>query len=302
LLLVILKDVGKIDFSKIGFNELHNSKRNFAKKEISVLLNVLNTDFDYSRLDNIDKIYIPLKYFSNTKYSEILNTLQKNFKLYIYMPTIIKANYINLFYSNIEKTIENYNINGFVLSNISNLKLLEEVLKNSEKHFELIANYTFNIFNNYSVNELKNLKLNRFTISPESNREIITSLCNNSCLFKEMIVYGKIPLMNMNYCLNGKTNKCYPNCTSKCNSNNKYYLKDRMNMNFRVLFDNIQTVSTIYNSKITSIVPTDFDIDCARIDILDETIDEINYIVSQISEGKRLEGNEYTNGNLNREV
>ena len=106
--------------------------------------------------------------------------------------------------------------------------------------------------------------------------------------------------MNINYCLSGKTNKCYPTCTSKCGSSNKYYLKDRMNMNFRVLFDNIQTVSSIYNSKITSISPNDFDVDCVRIDILDESIDEINYIVNQVFNGKRLEGKEYTNGNLNR--
>ena len=270
--------------------------------EVSVLLNVLHTDFDYSELKNIDNVYIPLKYFSNVKYSGALEVLQQKFKIYIYMPTIIKANYRNLFYNNIENTIEKYDIKGFVVSNISNLKLLENVLKNKSHNFELIANYTFNVFNMYSVNGLKNLGISKFTISPESNKNIITSLCNNACLKKELIVYGNIPLMNMNYCVNGKSNKCYPTCTAKCNSDNKYYLKDRLNMNFRVLFDNIQTVSTIYNSKITSIVADDFDINCARIDILDENIDEINFVVEQVLKGSRLEGKEYTNGNLNREI
>lgn len=73
-------------------------------------------------------------------------------------------------------------------------------------------------------------------------------------------------------------------------------------MNFRILFDNILTVSTIYNSKITSISSSEFDIDCARIDILDESINEINFIVNQVLNGKRLEGKLYTNGNLNREI
>ncbi len=281
---------------------MDTNKIDVTKKKISVLLNILNTEFDYSKLDKIDNIYVPLKYFSNAKYSEILNTLQQKFNLFIYMPTIIKANYRNLFYNNIEKTIEKYNIKGFVISNISNLDLLKDVLNDTKNHFELISNYTFNIFNNYSINELKNLNVNRFTISPESDREIITNLCNNSCLPKELIIYGNTPLMNINYCLSGKTNRCYPTCTAKCNSDNKYYLKDRLNMNFRVLFDNIQTVSSIYNSKITSISPKDFDVNCVRVDILDETIDKINYIVSQASEGNRLEGKEYTNGNLNREL
>lgn len=73
-------------------------------------------------------------------------------------------------------------------------------------------------------------------------------------------------------------------------------------MKFRVLFDNIQTVSTIYNSKTTSIACKDFDINCARIDILYESVDEINHIVGLVSSGNRLEGKEYTNGNLNREL
>lgn len=291
-----------MEVCKVDVGEIDISEEIVAKKEISILLNILNIDFDYSKLDKINNIYIPLKYFLNNKYSEIINTLQKKFKIYIYMPTIIKANYINLFYNNIEKTIKEYDIKGFVISNISNLKLLENILKNDQNCFELISNYTFNIFNNYSVNELKNLGINRFTISPESDTQIITNLCNNSCLPSELIVYGNIPLMNMNYCLNGKSNKCYPDCDSKCKSNNKYYLKDRLNMNFRILFDNIQTVSTIYNSKITSISPKDFDSNYVRIDILDENIEQINYIVSEVFKGNRLEGKEYTNGNLNREL
>lgn len=285
------------DYLKCSYN-----KNDLKHRDISVLLNILKPDFDYSKLNNIDNIYIPLKYFFNIKYSKVLKCLESKFKIYIYMPTIIKSNYINLFCNNIQQSIEKYNITGFVISNISNIKLLDNVLENESHHFELISNYTFNIFNSYSVNELKNLGINKFTISPESDKEIITTLCNTSCLSKELIVYGSIPLMNMNYCLNGKANKCYPTCTSKCNSDNKYYLKDRLNMNFRILFDNIQTVSTIYNSKITSISPKDFNINCARIDILDETIDEINYIVNQVIQDSRLEGKNFTNGNMNREI
>ena len=300
--MIIYIEGGKIEVSKVEVGEIEVGEVEVGEKEVSVLLNILNTDFDYSKLEGIDNIYIPLKYFSNAKYSGILEVLQQKFKIYIYMPTIIKVNYRNLFYNTIENTIEKYDIKGFIVSNVSNLKLLENVLKNKNHNFELIANYTFNVFNKYSVDELKSLGISRFTISPEANKNIIMNLCNNSFLPRELIVYGNIPLVNMNYCVNGKSNKCYPTCTSKCNSDNKYYLKDRMNMNFRVLFDNIQTVSTIYNSKITSIIADDFDIDCARIDILDENIDEINFVVEQILKGARLEGKEYTNGNLNREI
>jgi len=119
---------------------------------------------------------------------------------------------------------------------------------------------------------------------------------------KELIVYGKTPVMTSGYCLLGKANKCYPNCNMLCKNNSTYYLKDRLGFNFRILPDNIQTVTTIYNSKITSIEHSDLNIDSVRIDILDENLLEINNIIKTVKSGGRLDGKDYTNGNYTREV
>lgn len=70
-------------------------------------------------------------------------------------------------------------------------------------------------------------------------------------------------------------------------------------MKFPIMPDNVQTVTTLFNSKITSISPKEFSINYARIDILDEDIFQINNIVQAVKKGKRLEGKDYTNGNLN---
>lgn len=286
--------------------------RNFAKTnidlsstqkvKISLLLNYLNRDFDYSQLREVDSVYIPLKYFIDKKYSDILYTISSNFDTYIYMPTIIKGNYKNLFYANAESSVKKYEINGFVISNICNIKLLHELFTDLDKYFKIISNYTFNVFNSNTVLELKKLGVSQFTISPELDKKTINSLCDYQYLKKELIVYGKTPLVNMNYCLLGETDKCYPTCTAKCTTNNSYSLKDRLNMSFDIMPDNIQTVTTLFNSKITSISPKDFNIDVARIDILNENIDEINNIIDIVKSGKRLEGKQYTNGNLNREI
>ena len=297
-----------INYNACNENSKNANNSNSDENKISVLLNILNEKYDYSSLEGIDIVYIPLKYFVNKKYSNILETLSKKFELYIYLPTIIKANYRNLLSLNIENAIKTYHVKGFVLSNISNLLLLNNVLENcslNKNDFNFIANYTFNIFNNHSVKELKELGFNRFTISPELNKETILDLTssNTEVLASELIVYGKTPLMNMNYCLLGKANKCYPNCYAKCNSCNRYYLKDRLGLNFEVIPDNIQTVTTIYNSKTTSIESTDFvSTNVFRIDVIDESIDDINNIVSIVKSGNRFEGKEFTNGNLNREV
>ena len=278
--------------TNISYSHIENSTPIIATtQKISVLLNNLNLNYDYSKLQGIDNIYIPLKYFSNKNYSEIIQTLSSKFKMYIYLPTIIKSNYRNMFYNNIESATKKYNIKGFVLSNISNFILLEELHKTQE--FELIANYTFNIFNNETIEELKNCGINKYVVSPELDKNAISNLYNSICK-KEMIVYGKIPLMNINYCLIGKTNKCFPKCEAKCNNKHHYY--------FDIIPDNMQTITTIYNSKILSLNSTDFNIDFARIDILFEDIDKINEIINLVKCGNRFEGKEFTNGNINREI
>lgn len=170
--------------------------------KISVLLNCLNLNFDYSKLsNNINNIYIPLKFFTNKKYESILKTLSTKFNTYIYMPTIIKGNYKNLFYANAENSVKKYEIRGFVVSNICNIKLLNELFTDLNKYFKLVTNYTFNVFNSNTVLALKKLGISRFTISPELDKKTIHSLCDYNYLQKELIVYGRIPLINMNYCL-----------------------------------------------------------------------------------------------------
>lgn len=277
--------------------------------EISVLLNILDKNKNYENLKNIDNIYVPLKYFVNKDYFEILHILANKFNLFIYLPTIMRNNYNRLFNDNINNILNTFNITGFVISNISGLHLL----KNTENlnELKLIGNYTLNVYNYNTANSLNNLGLDTITISPEldySGTKDLSDTCSNS----ELIVYGNIPVMNSNYCLFGKTNHCHQNCinnngasrtpTPTCKSNIKYYLKDRMNFKFRLLSDNIDTVTTIYNSKTTSIEYKDFNLSSVRIDILDENIDEINNIVNTVKNGNRFEGNKYTSGNLNRNI
>ena len=271
-------------------------------KKISVLLNILNKNIDYTKLKNVDNLYIPLKYFYDKKYEEQLLTLSDTFNTYIYLPSVIKANYRNILINVIENSIHKYHIKGFVISNISSYIFMNKIKEKYEDKFEYIANYTMNVFNNYTEKMLGKLGVKKVTVSPELDSSAIESITNNKFSKSELIVYGKVPLMTSNYCLLGNTNKCYPTCGLKCKEDVKYYLKDRLGFNFRVVPDNIQTITTIYNSKTTSISGSNFNVDSYRIDILDEDVDEINNIIETALAGGRLEGKEYTNGNLNREI
>ena len=276
------------------------SNINLSNRKISVLLENMNSNFDYSKLEGFDNIYIPLKFFAMKKYTEILKLLSAKFNLYVYMPTIIKSNYKNIMLSVIDNQINNFQIKGFVISNISEVRFLNKYIELSK--YDIVANYTMNIFNGYTISELSDLGINSITPSVESTNSIYQSIIANSKLPVELIIYGRIVLMNTAYCLLGKTNKCYPECKMRCSSNNTYYLKDRLGLKFRIMPDNIQTVTSIYNSKITSIDSLGYNISSVRINILDENIDTINKIVAISKTGKKLEGLEYTNGNLNREI
>ena len=299
--LTLVEDFAKSKIQRATNKEFENmnyyNKTN-QEKSISLLLNKINLNEDYTSLQGINNIYIPLKFFTQKKYEQIINNLSNKFNLYIYLPTIIKSNYRNLLAANIEKTINIYNIKGFILSNISNFKFLKDF---NTENFEFIANYTFNIFNQRTLAELDKLGINKFTISPELDKSTIDRFLEISN--QELICYGRTPLMNMNYCPLGKSNRCYPECKMRCNTNNNYYLKDRLNLKFPIEPDNIQTVSTLYNSKITSIASNDFEnITSLRIDILEENISEIQQIVDTVTKGEKLKGNQYTNANLNREI
>lgn len=285
--------INKFSRNSIKYSLLPSSNNSkFETPKISLLLNEINLDYNYSNLEHVDNIYIPFKYFLNKDYFDILTNFTAN--LYIYMPSIIRKNYRKLIDKQLSSIISNFKIKGFIISNLADLEILQKYTD-----FDIVGNYTLNVFNNYTISELHKLNIKNITLSPELSKLNLTE--NIIPYDSELIVYGNTPVMTANYCLLGKSNHCYLECNKSCNTNTKYYLKDRMNFKFRIIPDNISTVTTIFNSKTTSI-PSNLGYRSYRIDILDEDIDNINFAISSVKAQSRLEGLQFTNGNFNREV
>lgn len=203
-----------------------NSTKVSEHPQISLFLRTLSPKYDYRKLDEtkINRIYLALKLFINKDYSKIIEYLSENYNLYVYMPTIIKANYRNIILNSLEEIIEKFHIKGFVISNIADFKILEKY----KKDYDFVGNYSLNVFNHYSLEEYTKLGLNRVTLSRELDQKGLQELLSKSNIEGELIVYGNLPIMAMNYCLLGKTNKCYPNCGINCQKSKTYYLKDRL--------------------------------------------------------------------------
>lgn len=269
--------------------EINIENKITSNTKVALLLNNINTDYNYNNLEHVDKIYIPISEIAVNKNKEKLEEITNVADTYIYMPNIIRDEHKNIIYYTIDDIVKKYNIKGFVISNISQIEELKKY------NLELIGNYTLNVFNDKTIEEYKNLGLSKITISPELNAEEIKGIKSN--VEKELIVYGRLPLMTSEYCPIGT----FINCNGLCTKGN-YVLKDRMNFEFPIRTNRINCNTTVYNSKITSIKWMDLKVDSIRIDILDENLDEINEIIKIHKQNERLEGQEYTNGNLNKVV
>lgn len=269
--------------------ESFNIEEKQEKTRVALLLNIINKNYNYRNLSKVDKIYLPISEVLLAKNQDKLREIISIGDTYLYMPNILRDEHKDIVYKKIEELVNKYSIKGFVASNLSQIDELKKY------DLEIIGNYTLNVFNNNTAKELENLKLSTVTVSPELNEEEIKGIETN--LYKELIVYGRTPLMTSEYCTIGTFKNCNGMCTK-----GKYVLKDRMNFEFPIYTNRINCNTTIYNSKITSIIWENLNIDSIRIDILEENIDEINNIIETHSKNQRLEGQNYTNGNLKKEI
>lgn len=96
------------------------------------------------------------------------------------------------------KIFEDYD--GFLVPSLGYLRIL---LPDAKK----IADFSLNIFNSFSVEELKNLGFSGFTGSIENTLEELNSLQSGS-LEKEAVAYGYLPLMIAEHCVLFQTEYC----------------------------------------------------------------------------------------------
>lgn len=280
------------DKKSITKNYLNKNKKYVARtiKEVSVFFNVLRKE--YTALKNVDNYYFTFK--DALKNIEIINKFSG--KKYILLPSITKSNYAKIIKKNIEE-LSKY-VNGFVLSNIGQLIYLKNVKT------EIFANYTLNTFNTYSLATLKSLGFDKVILSQELTQNQI-NLLGDTNIKREAIVYGNTCVMTSEYCPIGCIEGGFcssKKCSMPCLKKDKYFLRDRMNMEFRIISDNIDCQSQIFNSKTCSIESKNLNVDSIRIDIIDEDFDEVQNIVDIHKSGHKLSGENYTNGHANRPV
>ena len=164
----------------------------------------------------------------------IENAHKNNIEIFIGLFWILREPMSKDFYNILEK-LEKSNIDGYLLRNYIDL--------NTNK--KIVADYTFNVFNNSSIEKLLSL-FNVATLSPELNINEIKSLSSKDT---ELLVYGKLPLMTTHQCPVGLYvgNK---KSSRFCKMRNKwegFYLKDKTDTLFPIKNDCFNCVTTIMN-------------------------------------------------------
>ncbi len=257
----------KLDFQIQTARKQQNPK-------INLFLQKFSSQIDYSKL-NYNEIYVP--------FAELINGVKMRDCIAV-LPNIVEENYETLILEN-RQVLEQ--AKAVMIAHISQIELLEKL----ELNKNIVADYSLNITNCFSQKVIKDLGIKRFTISPELDKKAIHLFTND--LEKELVVYGRTCLMTSKYCPIGKNG----NCKNACKQG-EYVLKDRKDFCFPVVSDCINCHSKIYNSKILSIENVGLAVDFVRIDVLNETQEEIENIICTVNAGQKLSGKIYTNGNL----
>lgn len=270
-------------------------------KKVSLQVQFLNEDLNLIA-PKIDNIYVPLK--EAIAKEDIFKNLEC--KKFIVLPTVTKDKYNDLMNKNLNRIITL--CNGLVVSSICQLDYFKDAFDENPYWRkilapELIANYTFNVFNSYTIDRLKDLGFNKVILSPELTNSQINNM--HSYLPSEVIVYGNQCVMTSEYCPVGSIVGGFSKdkkCSMPCIKNDKYFLRDRLGFDFRVIPDNIECRSQIFNSKITSIESKNINCDSILISVIDENIKEISKIIDIHKDGNKLSGEQYTNAHASRPV
>ncbi len=262
---------------------VYNYKKSTPKAQKSVFTcEVLNISQAKCAKDlGFRRIYIPYSVYNEQK-----DYFNKHPDIFYLMLSPIERDKFRL-------DLDKVNLKNICASNISQIT--------DCGNLNIHANYTLNIYNSRSQNELKAMGVGSLCLSPELNfKEIKEALTD---IDTEIIVYGKIALMTVQNCIvKSALGECDKNC-----KNSFYYLKDRKNMHFPIFTQRGQCTNVLYNSlpiymgdKMDELLK--LGTKYLRFIFTTENSDDITKIVKMYQNRVSFFNNEYTRGHFMRGV
>jgi len=206
-----------------------------------------------------------------------------NTEIYFYLPNIIKDNEKNKY----ARIIEENKFDGIVISNISQLSFAA-----IKPELKIIGNYNLNVFNMRSMDVY--LKLGAQIICPsiELNLKQLKSMSNTYGAFMELVVYGQLPLMTMEYCPLSSESGC-----KGCKNQRRYGLKDAKGAVFPIFCNQYKT--QLLNSNVLFVAEemdkiVDTGVKRIRFDFYRESPKTVREIIELYKNYNNLDNEKYT--------
>ncbi|MFZ7120608.1 MAG: DUF3656 domain-containing U32 family peptidase [Eubacteriaceae bacterium] len=243
------------------------TKRNISKKKFVIKTDRLELINEIIKSDVDEIIFGGDIEFDRNKYLQVINKCKSNNKdIIIAFPKVTRKDYLDNLLSYMDN-VKHFGMDGVLLSNYE----LINIFFNSKIPMEV--DWNMHIFNKYTLMQFKELNIKLAYLSVELNNNEIDYLTKNSVIDLGIFVHGNNEVMISEYNL------------IKLRGNNTY-LKDKRGYKFPVYTDNMDRTH-IYNSKKTSLydeIDKITGINKYRIDVTDESIDEVLYTIEGYNE------------------
>ncbi|SCY80169.1 DUF3656 domain-containing U32 family peptidase [Alkaliphilus peptidifermentans] len=231
-----LKDIRSNHNKRIAVKDIGKKP---LKEPISRLIEGNDKKTELSlRIDSIDILKsIEAKEITRVYYGD-LNTIKEaiehcrkyKWEIYFRSPNIVKDKEYIL----INEKLRNLKLDGILAGDIGMISI-------GQKSFNLpvVADYTLNPFNSYTIDTLLALGVKGVVLSTELDLKSIGSIMANKSIDIELMAYGKLAVMTLEYC----PLKLQKECNHKCHQCNvmaydyKWKLTDQKNMAFPIAKD-----------------------------------------------------------------
>ncbi|HHV99749.1 MAG TPA: U32 family peptidase [Clostridiaceae bacterium] len=263
-----------------------NGMKNFLEKrfKVSVLFYKWREDLISEKLE-ADRLYINVSDFLNAEKREIAMELKNRGKeIFAWIPSITRGNYHHIIPSALEAAGKC--LDGVLIGNLGSISYVSRY-----PGLKIMGDYSLNVFNVFSEKELSAKGLYGITLSPEMTMKQINNFESEDRLQREIVVYGRIPVMTSEYCHVGSIAGGFGSkseCSKVC-VDRSFALKDRKGIRFPVFCDRVDCRSIIFNSNVIFIAD-EIDklnvnaVDILRLNITDEAAEAVKDIIAMHSD------------------
>lgn len=270
----------------IPLKEINNIKRELINALIEKLTTPKPIIIKKAKEEKVNQKLTKSINFLVRNEEQLKTLLTKNVNIYTEDYLLYKKYKNNNIYYKTPRVNNNY-------INLSNENILCSELGAINKYKDnnnIISDIYLNIKNINSINLLIKNNVNKIGLSTELEEKDIEIIMNeykksNKTPNLEILIYGKIELMIMKYCpINKLLNENNKTC-NLCKQNN-YYLEDRNKEKYQLIHKNCLT--TLMNYKNINLIKNikkyqELNINNFRIDLLNETKEEIENILKEIN-------------------